>query len=58
MEPYQCPTLPSNAQRHFQPGPGEALPMFAVNLSLEGVIRVEGELLRSVQFRTEYCIAF
>ncbi|THH11772.1 hypothetical protein EW145_g440 [Phellinidium pouzarii] len=44
-EPYQCPPLPSSAQRHFQSGPGEALPIFSVNLSFEGVIRVDGDLL-------------
>ena len=47
VEPYQAPPLPVSAQRHFQAGPGEALPMFSVTLSFEGVIRVDGELLRS-----------
>ncbi|EJD04265.1 RIC1-domain-containing protein [Fomitiporia mediterranea MF3/22] len=56
MEPYQTPPLPSNAQRHFQPGPGEALPMFSVSLSFEGVIRVDGDLL-SVSPRRN-CIMF
>ena len=44
---YQTPPLSSGAQRHFRPGPGEAQPMFSVKLSFEGVIRVDGELLRS-----------
>ncbi|KAH8120516.1 RIC1-domain-containing protein [Phellopilus nigrolimitatus] len=44
-EPYQCPPLPASAQRHFQPGPGEAL--------AHGVIRVDGELL-SVSPRKHY----
>lgn len=43
---YECPPLPSTAQPHFQAGPGEGLPIFKVNLSFEGVIRVDGELLR------------
>ncbi|KAL5534531.1 hypothetical protein ACEPAG_994 [Sanghuangporus baumii] len=56
LEPYQSPPLPSNAQRHFQPGSGEALPMFSVSLSFEGVIRVDGDLL-SVSPRRQ-CIMF
>ncbi|KAL5495557.1 RIC1 [Sanghuangporus weigelae] len=56
LEPYQSPPLPSNAQRHFQPGSGEALPMFSVSLSFEGVIRVDGDLL-SVSPRKQ-CIMF
>ena len=44
--PYQASSLHSTAQRHFQNGPGEGAPLFAVNLGFEGVIRVDGELLR------------
>lgn len=46
--PYQSPALAPSAQRHFLPGPGEALPFQSVSLRLEGVIRIEGHLLRCV----------
>ncbi|TEB39050.1 RIC1-domain-containing protein [Coprinellus micaceus] len=40
-----APNISLNAQRSFLAGPGEGLPMQAVVLHFEGVIRVEGELL-------------
>jgi hypothetical protein len=43
---YGCPPLPPSAQRTFLPGAGEGLPLQAVNLRFDGVIRVEGNLLR------------
>lgn len=46
--PYQTPPLAANAARHFLPGAGEALPLQSLNLHLEGVIRIEGSLLRCV----------
>jgi len=52
--PYQ-PPVASNAQRHFLPGPGEALPFQSASLQLEGVIRVEGNLL-SISPRTHYIL--
>ncbi|KAI5123710.1 hypothetical protein M0805_000304 [Coniferiporia weirii] len=52
-EPYQCSPLPSSAQRHFQHGPGEALPIISISLSFEGVIQVNGDLL-SVSPRRRY----
>ena len=45
---YQAPALSSASQRSFQPGPGEAHPVHSVSLHFEGVIFVEGHLLRSV----------
>ena len=45
---YQSPALSSTSQRSFQPGPGEAHPIQSVSLHFEGVIFVEGHLLRSV----------
>lgn len=45
---YQPPALSSTSQRSFQPGPGEAHPVQSVSLHFEGVIFVEGHLLRSV----------
>ncbi|TFK30747.1 RIC1-domain-containing protein [Coprinopsis marcescibilis] len=47
------PTLSVSTQRNFLAGPGEGLPMQAVSLHLEGVIRVEGTLL-SVSPRKEF----
>lgn len=46
--PYQPPPLAPSAQRHFLPGPGEALPFQSIRLRLEGVVRLEGKLLRYV----------
>ncbi len=46
--PYQSPPLAPNAARHFLPGAGEALPLQSLSLRLEGVIRIEGTLLRYV----------
>ena len=34
--------------RTFLPGPGEALPLQALVIHFEGVIRIEGNLLRCV----------
>jgi len=45
---YQAPALSPASQRSFQPGPGEAHPVQSVSLHFEGVIFVEGHLLRSV----------
>jgi len=45
---YNSAPLPSNAQRNFLAGAGEAFPFHAISLQLEGVIRVEGILLRLV----------
>ncbi|OSX67794.1 hypothetical protein POSPLADRAFT_1042987 [Postia placenta MAD-698-R-SB12] len=42
---YQSPSLAPSAQRHFLSGPGEALPLHAIGLHLEGVVRLEGTLL-------------
>ncbi|TDL28863.1 RIC1-domain-containing protein [Rickenella mellea] len=53
--PYQTPLLPSSAQRHFHPGPGEAQQLLPVSLSFEGVILVEGTLL-SVSPRRHYIL--
>jgi RAB6A-GEF complex partner protein 1 len=44
--PYKTPQLAPNAQRNFMAGPGEALPLQAVTLRFEGVIRIEGRLRR------------
>jgi len=43
---YQCPPLPVSAQRTFLPGAGEGLPLQSIRLRFDGVIRVEGQLLR------------
>ena len=45
---YQSPALSPASQRSFQPGPGEAHLLQSVSLHFEGVIFVEGHLLRSV----------
>ncbi|CCM00312.1 uncharacterized protein FIBRA_02342 [Fibroporia radiculosa] len=50
---YQSTPLAQNAQRHFLLGPGEAFPLHAITLHLEGVIRLEGTLL-SVSPRDDY----
>ena len=44
--PYQSPPVAPNAARHFLPGAGEALPFQSFSLRMEGVIRIEGTLLR------------
>ena len=44
--PYGTPRSGSSSMRTFLPGPGEALPLQALVISLEGVIRIEGNLLR------------
>ncbi|KAH9937401.1 RIC1-domain-containing protein [Fomitopsis serialis] len=53
--PYQPPQLAPSAQRHFLPGPGEALPFQSIGLHLEGVVRLEGTLL-SVLPRNGYIL--
>ncbi|KZT74904.1 RIC1-domain-containing protein [Daedalea quercina L-15889] len=53
--PYQPPPLAPSAQRHFLPGPGEALPFQSIRLYLEGVVRLEGTLL-SVMPRNGYIL--
>ncbi|CDO70231.1 hypothetical protein BN946_scf184942.g31 [Trametes cinnabarina] len=54
--PYQTRSLAATAARHFLPGAGEALPLQSLKLHLEGVIRIEGNLL-SVSPRKD-CIIF
>lgn len=44
---YNSVPLPSNAQRNFLAGAGEGSPFHALHLQLEGVINVEGTLVRS-----------
>lgn len=44
--PYKFVPAASTTDRHFLPGPGEALPLQSVSLRFEGVIRIEGQLLR------------
>ncbi|EIN13398.1 RIC1-domain-containing protein [Punctularia strigosozonata HHB-11173 SS5] len=53
--PYKAPPLAPNAQRNFLAGPGESLPLQAVTLRFEGVIRIEGTL-RSVSPRKHYIL--
>ncbi|KAH9835839.1 RIC1-domain-containing protein [Rhodofomes roseus] len=53
--PYQPPQLAPSAQRHFLPGPGEALSFQSIRLHLEGVVRLEGTLL-SVLPRNGYIL--
>ena len=43
---YDAITRPPNAQHNTLAGPGESLPLRSISLALEGVIRVEGTLLR------------
>jgi hypothetical protein len=45
---YNSAPLPPNAQRNFLAGAGEGSPFHALHLQLEGVISVEGTLVRSV----------
>ncbi|PCH33349.1 RIC1-domain-containing protein [Wolfiporia cocos MD-104 SS10] len=52
---YQPPLLAPSAQRHFLPGPGEALPLHGIHLHLEGVVRLDGILL-SVSPRNDYIL--
>jgi hypothetical protein len=44
---YNPAPLPPNAQRNFLAGAGEGSPFHALHLQLEGVISVEGTLVRS-----------
>jgi len=44
---YNPAPLPPNAQRNFLAGAGEGPPFHALHLQLEGVISVEGTLVRS-----------
>jgi len=43
---YDAITRPQHAQHNFLAGPGESLPLRSISLVLEGIIRVEGTLLR------------
>jgi hypothetical protein len=43
---YNSVPLPPNAQRNFLAGAGEGSPIHALHLQLEGVISVEGTLIR------------
>lgn len=45
---YNTTPLPINSQRNFLEGAGEGLPLHAIHLQLDGVVRVEGTLLRLV----------
>ncbi len=45
---YQPPILNATAQRNFTVGPGEGLPLNPISLHFEGVIRVEGTLIKCV----------
>ncbi|KAF9519786.1 hypothetical protein BS47DRAFT_1287937 [Hydnum rufescens UP504] len=44
-KPYQASSLPHAAQRRFLPGPGEGQALNGYRLSLEGVVRIHGDLL-------------
>lgn len=44
--PYQTPYLAPSAAERFFPGAGEALPIHSFKLQLEGVIHIEGTVLR------------
>jgi len=46
---YSPPSLSLQTMRTFLDGPGEGLPFQPVSLHFEGVVRVEGDLLRSVR---------
>lgn len=46
--PYGAPRLGSSSMRTFLPGPGEAVPLQPLAIHFEGVIRIEGSLLRWV----------
>lgn len=52
--PYKSPPLAPSAQRHFLPGPGEALPFQSLSLRFEGVIRIEGQVLRCAYSRNMF----
>jgi RAB6A-GEF complex partner protein 1 len=43
---YQSPSQTTNARRHFLTGPGEGIPLQFISLRFEGVVRVEGGVLR------------
>ena len=45
---YASPPLPPATQRNFLAGPGEGVSFHAISLNFEGVVRVEGTLLRFV----------
>ncbi|KAI0308050.1 RIC1-domain-containing protein [Multifurca ochricompacta] len=53
--PYDSPRLAPSTLRTFLSGPGEALPLQALVIRFEGVIRVEGNLL-SVSPRQHYIL--
>jgi len=43
---YRTPRLSTVAQRQFLSGPGEGHPLQGISLEFEGVIQVEGGILR------------
>ncbi len=56
--PYVTPRLGSSSMRTFLPGPGEALPLQALVIYFEGVIQIEGNLLRWVFLLSSLLILF
>ncbi|KDQ54856.1 hypothetical protein JAAARDRAFT_37967 [Jaapia argillacea MUCL 33604] len=52
---YKSPPLAPGAQPHFLYGPGEALPFQGIGLHLDGVVRIDGQLL-SVSPRKHYIL--
>ena len=44
--PYQDAARNSTLERHFLPGPGEGIPLPAISIKFEGIIPVDGGLLR------------
>jgi hypothetical protein len=44
--PYRASQLSAAAQRQFLPGPGEGPPIQSVSLQFEGVVRIDGGILR------------
>lgn len=54
-EAYASPPLAQGLRRNFLPGPGEALPIPALSLRFEGVMRIDGDLL-SVSPRKDYIL--
>jgi hypothetical protein len=43
---YTSLPVPPNAKRNFLSGPGESLALQSISLKFDGVIKVEGSLLR------------
>lgn len=46
---YRTPRLSAVAQRQFLPGPGEGSSIQSISLQFEGVIRIDGVILRCAQ---------